>query len=182
MKKRLFFAFIFSLCVIGLGSNAFAEAKIGVVNFKECVDKSKQGMQEKNSFEALKTQMMESLEKADKELSDLASKLDDQDYVDGLSPAAEEELKLKFQQLSQEFAKYQNQYYQLLNQANYKMLQAMHLYVEKAAETIRKDKQLTAIFSQDSFFAFDEYLDITKDVIVKMDAEFEKENAHTHEA
>lgn len=178
MKKKFFIVFVIAAGALFLGNTqAFAEPTIGVVNFKECVEKSKQGAQEKNSFELLKSQMMETVEKAEKELTQIAEKLEDQDYMDGLSPAAEEELKVKFQQLSQEFSRYQNQYYQLLNQANYRMLQSLHTFVANAAETIRKEKSLLAVFNQDSFFAYEDYLDLTKDVIAKMDADFEKATA-----
>ncbi len=57
--------------------------------------------------------MSSTLEKTDKELEEMAKKLQDQDYMDGLSPTAENDLKQKFQTLSQEFSRYQNQYYQL---------------------------------------------------------------------
>lgn len=184
MKNNLMMKALFAAAVCFCGSTqAFTETQkaapenmhIGVVNFKECVEKSKQGIQEKNSFDMLKNQMMETLQKSEKELSDIAQKLEDQEYMDGLSPAAEEELKIKFQQLSQDYSRYQNQYYQLLNQANYRMLQSMHNSVAQAAEEVRKDKKLTAIYSQDSFFAYDDFLDQTELVIAKMNANHEKE-------
>ncbi len=175
MKKNLFILIITASALALGNAKAFAVAQIGIVNFKECVEKSKQGVQEKGSFEALKNQMMTTLEKSDKDIAELAAKLEDQDYMDGLSPVAEEELKMQFQQLSQEFSRYQNQYYQLLNQANYRMLQTLHTIVANAADQIRKDKNLIAVFNQDSFFAYDEYLDLTNDVISKMNAEFTEE-------
>ncbi|MCB1180992.1 MAG: OmpH family outer membrane protein [Chlamydiia bacterium] len=173
-KKTLLFLPVLALTFFG--GTLKANIKIGVVDFKKVVEKSKQGQQEKNAFEALKNQMMETLEKTDKELETLAEKLEDQDYMDGLSPAAEEELKLKFQQLSQEFARYQNQYYQMLNQANYRMLQSLHAVVAGAAEKVRKSKNLDAIFNQDSVFAFNELLNFTTDVIKQMDEGFDSEH------
>jgi outer membrane protein len=180
MKKWLLF-FIFACCMT-MGS-AFAEGlQIGFVNFKTCVEKSKQGQQEKNSFDALKNQMTETLEKAGKELQDLAQKLHDPDYMDGLSPAAEEELKKKFTILNQEFSRYQNQYYQLLNQANYKMLQVMHELVSGAAEKIREREKLIFIFNEESAFAYSPAFDYTTSVIQEMDKVFEKKEMNQHAA
>lgn len=50
------------------------ELKIGIVNVKTCVEKSRYGQDEKNTFDAMKKQMTESLEKSDKELQELAKK------------------------------------------------------------------------------------------------------------
>lgn len=157
--------------------SAFA-ADFGFINFKQCIEKSKQGVQEKNAFEALKKQLGESLQKTDKELEDLAKKLEDQDYMDGLSPTSEEELKQKFQALSQEFARYQNQYYQLLNQANLRMLQSMHDAVSNSAEYIRENKQLDFIFNEDSAFACAQSLNFTEEVISEMNKRFELSSGH----
>jgi len=163
--------------VLCVGKLAAAELNVGFVNFKTCVEKSKQGQQEKNAFEAMKNQMTETLEKTDKELEGIAKKLEDQDYMDGLSPAAEQELKQNFQVLSQDFSRYQNQYYQLLQQANYKMLQTMHDEVSFAAEQVREDKKLSLLLSEDSTFAYSASLDFTEEVIKQMDKQFEIENS-----
>ncbi len=178
MKK---FGTILAVAALALcaGKLAAADLSVGLVNFKVCVEKSKQGQQEKNAFEAMKNQMTSTLEKTDKELEAIAKKLEDQDYMDGLSPTAEEELKLKFQSLSQDFSRYQNQYYQLLNQANYKMLQTMHDEVSVAAEKVRAAKKLSLILSEESTFAYSPSLDYTQDVIKVMDKQFEAENSGT---
>lgn len=171
--------FLLAIGLIG-GPNLFgaetSPLNVGVVNFKVCVEKSKHGQQEKNAYEALKKQMSSMLEKAGKELEDIAKKLEDQDYMDGLSPAAEEELKQKYQTLSQDYSRYQNQYMQMLNQANYKVMQSLHLYVSKASENIAKSKNLPLVFSEESVFYYDSILDITQDVIAEMDRRFEIEH------
>lgn len=154
-----------------------ADLSVGFVNFKTCVEKSKQGQQERNAFEAMKKQMTETLEKTDKELAEIAKKLEDQDYMDGLSPGAEQELKNRFQGLSQDFARYQNQYYQLLNQANYKLIQTLHDEVSLAAEKVREKEKLALLFNEESTFAYLSSLDFTEEVIKEMDKQFEVENA-----
>lgn len=160
-----------------LGSKCFAsDLGVGFVNFKSCVEKSKSGQKEKTALESMRSQMTQTLEKTDKELEEIAKKLEDQDYMDSLSPTAEEELKAKFQNLSQDFARYQNQYYQLLNQANYKMLQLLHDEVSSASENVRVSKNLSLILNEDSIFAHVSVLDFTDEVIKEMDKHFETEN------
>jgi outer membrane protein len=155
------------------------ELKIGYVNVKTCIEKSKHGNDEKVAFEALKKQMTETLEKSDKELADLAKKLEDQDYLDSLSPAAEEELKGRFENLSQEFVRYQNQYYQLLQQANYRMLSSLHESISKASEDVRAKQKLTFILNQDSAFAASSAYDLTEAIIQAMNANYEKQKGNT---
>lgn len=172
--KKLFIL----LAMTGFACSKLVAADIGVgfVNFKTCIEQSKRGQQERNSLEALKKNMSEMLEKTNKELEEIAGKLQDQDYMDGLSPQAEEELKQKFQVLSQDFGRYQNQYYQLLNQANYKMLQAMHDEVSLAAEKIREKNKLALILNEDSTFAYSHSLDFTDAVVNEMNVLFDQDN------
>lgn len=174
---------ILTLAVYTLGYAALQaeELKMGFVNFKSCMEQSAQGKQEQGTFEALKKQMQESLEKTDKELNEIATKLQDQDYMDGLSPSAEEELKTRFQSLSQEFGRYQNQYYQILNQANFQMLQALHAQVSTAAEKVRQRKELALIMNEDSVFAFADSLDVTSEVVEEMDRRFALEHGDSDE-
>ena len=174
--KKLTSIFLIAAFVFCCGEVKAADLNIGFVNFKTCVEKSKQGQNEKNAFDALKKQMTEALEKTDKELEELATKLEDRDYMDGLSPTAEEELKHKFQTLSQEYARYQNQFYQLLNQANYKMLQSMHEEVSIAAEKVRGSNNLALLLNEDSAFAHIASLDFTLAVIDQMNKQFDVDN------
>ena len=174
--KKMLFSLLFVAGSIGNPSFAADDMNIGFINFKQCLELSKQGKQEKNAFEALKKQMSDTLEKAEKELTQLASKLEDKDYLDGLSPIAEEELKQKFQILSQDFQRYQNQFYQLLNQANYKMLQSMHDSVSSAAEAIRVKNKLGLVINEESAFAYSPSLDLTKATVEEMNRVFDLQN------
>lgn len=177
MKRIFILLTAVVICIVTGESHALAtEGNIGFINFKKCVENSKQGQHERKAFDALKAQMNETLEKADKELSILAKNLEDQDYLDGLSPKAEEELRQKFHTLSQDFSRYQNQYYQLLNQANYKMLQTMHDKVSAAAEIVRNRQSLSFIINEDSAFAFSTNLDFTTEAIKEMDKVFDLES------
>jgi len=174
MSKKYYFLAL--LCLLFCSAEAKETESVGFANFKKCIELSKQGLGEKNALEALKKQMNEALQKTDKELEETAKKLEDRDYMDGLSPTAEEELKQRFQLLSQEFTKYQNQCYQILNQANMRMLQSLHESVCTAAEVVRKKNQLKIILNEDSAFAWENTLDYTNTVVQEMDLQFELEN------
>lgn len=174
--KKFTTCFLIAALALCFGKVNAEDLNIGFVNFKTCIEKSKQGQHEKNAFEALKKQMTEALEKADKELDEIAKQLENQDHMDSLTPAAEEALKTKFQALSQEYARYQNQFYQLLNQANYKMLQTLHDEVGIAAEKVRDSNNLSLILNEDSAFAHVSSLDFTLAVIEQMNKQFDVEN------
>lgn len=171
---------LLSFCLLG-GVALAQEGQIGFVNFKSCIEKSRSGQQEKTAFEALKRQMSETLEKSGAELEVLAEQLEDKNFMDGLSPTAEEELKKKYQALTQELGRYQNQYYQLLNQANYRMLQVLHTQVSQAAEVVRAAHKLALIVNEDSTFAYEPSLNLTEAIIQEMDRTFDKEAAASEE-
>lgn len=174
MKKIV----VFALCLMAFSFQAAADdLKFGFVDPKTCIEKSKLGLQEKNNMEAMKKQMTESLEKSDKELADLEKKLTDQDYIDTLSPQAEQELQARFQTLGQEFQRNQNQYYQLLNQANYRMLHGLQEAIANASEVVRAKKNYILLFNRDSLFAAMPSLDETDAVMKEMDKNFDIENA-----
>lgn len=154
---------------------AAEQAKIGVVNFKMCVEQSQAGKKEQVQFESMKKQMEQVLEEKDKELNAIASKFNDADYMDSLSAEAEAELKHKFRNSNQEMSAMQNQYYQALNQANYKVMQGLHDLAAKAASTVAQKKGLTIVLGEESAFFVDNSLDISKDVIAQMDETFAKE-------
>lgn len=182
MKKwSLFSLKIIASALVCLSGQAFGQQKptysnqnpisIGIVNFKKCVEDSKLGKAEQAAFDNLKNQMASILEKTEKELEQLANKLNS-DAVDSMSPEAEEELKVKFQKLSVELNRYQNQYYQILNQANYRILNSLSTKVSEAAETVAKSKNLKVVFNEEACFFFDADLDLTKLVVAELDRNY----------
>ena len=150
------------------------DVKVGVVNFATCLSDSKYGKQEQANFESLNKQMGSLVEDTQKQLRELSDKFNDKDYLDGLSPEGEEELKVKFRTLNEELNRYQQQYYQVLNQANYKMVQTMQGHINQASEKIAVSKKLDAIGNKELFFYALPSLDVTADVIKKMDETFDQ--------
>lgn len=173
--------FFLTLALIGLCTSGFAasEAKgtVGVVNFTECMSNSKLGVQEQASFEALKTQMTSLLQDTEKQINEMGGKFNDPDYMDGLSPEAEEEMKNKFRVLNEEMNRHQNQYYQVLNQANMKIVQSMGAHIQEAAQTVAANQKLSMVMNKEACFYHTDSLDVTELVIAEMDKAFEQQKA-----
>jgi len=156
-------------------SESNAPIKIGVVNFKVCVEESKIGKQEQASFEAMKKQMESVVEEKEKVLGDLANKLNNPDELDLMSPEAETELKRKFRALSQEMSQLQSQFYQTLNQANFQVVQKISEMVTKASEKVAKALNLDLVLNDESCFFTKKDRDISPLVTKEMDRQFDEE-------
>lgn len=181
MKRHLILSLLASLCVCTAAFSAESSA-IGVVNFATCVSDSKLGKQEQASFETLKKQMATALEDTEKQLNDITAKFNDPDYIDGLSPEAEAELKTKFRTLSEELSRYQNQYYQVMNQANMRIIQTLTNAINAASEKIAKDKKFSLVINKDACFYCTPSTDVTALVVAEMDKGFKPETAETKPA
>lgn len=155
-------------------SNNQTSFKVGIVSFKTCVEQSKLGKQEQANFEALKKQMESVLAEKEKTMNEMASKFNDADYLDSLSPEAETELKRKFRALSQEITQQQNQYMQTLQQTNFKVVQKLQDQVTKSSEIIAKNDKIDLILNDEGSFYSSPNLNISNKVIALMDKEFDK--------
>lgn len=169
MKKLLLATALTAGSLFGADSTQ----KIGVVNFATCVTDSKYGQQEQNAFEAMKKQMSSLMEDTEKQLRELTDKLQDKDYLDGLSPEAEQELKNKYNTLSEELQRYQQQFYQVLQQTNYKLVQNIGNQINTASEKVAANKGIHAVINKEACFYYLPSLDVTSDVIKEMDKIFE---------
>jgi outer membrane protein len=121
----------------------------------------------------MKKQMTSIVEETEKQLNEISAKFNDPEYLDGLSPEAEEDLKNKFRALSEEMSQQQNQYYQVLNQANMRIIQTISNGINTAAERVAKDKKFTVIVNKDACFYFSPSLDVTPQVVSEMDKIFD---------
>lgn len=169
MKKVL----ITALCLPWL---LFAKEpmRIGIVNFATCLSDSKYGKQEQETFESLKKQMSTLIEDTDKQMRDISAKFNDPDYLDSLSPEAEEEMKKKFHSLNEEMQQYQSQFYQVMNQANMKVVQIMNSHIGEASEKVAKAKKLDLILNKETAFYYESSMDVTSLVISEMDREHDR--------
>lgn len=185
MKKLRYF--ILSLATVTLMGSAVAQAadakfeqtkplRIALVNFKTCVEKSKMGQKEQANFDAMKKQMENILREKEKALTEVATKFNDIDYLDSLSPEAEAELKKQYRSLNQEFTQQQNQFYQSLSQTNVAVIQKLTDAVTKATSQVAKQNQIDLVLSEDSAFYAAPAIDISNLIVVVLDEMFEKES------
>lgn len=154
-----------------------AYARDAVVNFATCVTESKIGKKEQENLENLRKQFTSMIEDSEKQLKEIAEKFEDADYLDSLSPKAEEELKIKYQALNEDLARYQNQYYQVLNQANYQLIQKMSNYISNAAEKVAQKHEYNYVINKEACFYYNPDMDITDTIIDIMDKDFDLESA-----
>lgn len=148
--------------------------KIGIVDFRYCVENSKLGKQEQAAFEAMKKKMEAVLDEKEKELNDLAEKLNDPDQLDLMSPEAETELKRKFRGQNQEISQLQSQCYQSLNQTNMKVIQDLAESIGEASDRLAKEENYDILSNSESIFSYNDDLDVSKKIVIKMDQIFDK--------
>lgn len=167
-----------TLC-LSLLSTLLVAGEYGIVNFNTCLAESKKGKQEQTSFEELKKQFGSIMEEKEKQFNEISQKLNDQEYMDGLSPEAEGELKTQYSAVVDEMNRYQNQYYQLVQQANMRIMQQVGQEASQAAEKVAKDKKLFMVINKDACFYYNADFDITQAVISEMDKRFEANNKNS---
>lgn len=164
--------------VLGLSSSISAEeskSTVGSVNFVSCITESKTGKKEQENLENIRKQLSSVIEDTEKELKEIAAKFEDTEYLDSLSPKAEEELRAKFQSLQDDLGRHQNQFYQTLNFFNQQMIQKIGSSIAKAAEKIAIDNNLDYVINKEACFYIRSNLDVTTNVISEMDKLFELE-------
>lgn len=158
------------------GSATGAENPVfGVVNFETCFTDSKMGKKEQENMESMRKQVAALMEGKEKELKEIAAKFEDSEYLDSLSPKAEEEMKNRFQSLQEELGQSQNQYYQIMQHAQYTLIHKLNDSITKAAEKIAQEKSLDYVLNKNVCYYIRPDLDVTTSVIAEMDSAFELE-------
>jgi outer membrane protein len=157
----------------GITSVCAAEASSVVVNFSTCITDSKYGKKEQENFESLRKQLSGLIEDTEKEIKDISAKFEDSEYLDSLSPKAEEELKARFQTLNEDLSRYQGQFYQVMQQDNMQLIHKMSSQIARASEKIAKEKKIDYVINKEACFYFKPELDLTQQVISEMDKNFE---------
>ncbi len=180
MKKKHLLTSAVVFASLFLTAPSFASdkvASIGVVDFAKCIMESKHGKKEQENYESLKTRMQKAVEDLDTQMSETANKLQDKDLLDSLSPEAEQELRIKFQTLGEEMQRYQGQFYQVMQQANMKLMQSMHELIENASHEVGQSNKLTLIINKDAAFHFSPALEVTDKIIGELNKKFDKESS-----
>lgn len=165
---------IAGLIAAGSLNAADASSKVGIVNFANCLTDSKYGKEEQSQFESTRKRMASLVEDTEKQLRDISDKLNDKDFLDGLSPEAEQELKVKFRGLNEDLSRYQQQFYSVMNQSQMQLLQTIQSYINEASEKVASSKNLNMVMNKDLCFFHAPSLDVTADVIKEMDKSFDQ--------
>jgi len=159
------------------GNGDSSVSNVGVVNFREAIEQSKFGKQEQTSFEAMQNQMMGQMEATQKELQEIVGKLQDREYLDGISPEAEQQLQMKGQQLSQTLEAQRQQFQAILQQAQVKMIQLLSNQVKRASELVAQKQGLDLVLQEEAAFYFQPSFDVTDNVVAEMNTIFDKEES-----
>ena len=146
-----------------------------VVDFSKCYSESSYGKREQESNNQMKEQMEKAIQELNAQLTETSSKLNDEFVRDSLSPEAEKELQDKMQTLSGELQRYQQQYYYMMQQANYKTMNVMAEQIKKAAKLVAEKKGYALVMNKDQVFHYTENLDVTESVITELDSMFKAE-------
>lgn len=176
MKKRKMFTLLMTLFCLSSLKGGAAEIPYGIVNFGSCITESQYGKQEQASFDKIREQMTILVTDVEKQLNEIATKFQDPEFIDSLSPEAEQEMKSRFQSLNEELNRSQNQYMQVMQQANMRLMQNMSGHVSKASEVVAKKKKLPMVVREEVCFFFDPSFDVTPSVIEEMDKDYSKES------
>lgn len=170
MKKLLVLLFAGQLM-----AGDFTPKTVAIVNFTSCVTDSKYGKYEQEQLENIRKQYSTLIEEKEKEIKELAGKFEDQDYMDGLSPEAQQEKSAEYQTKNEEHNRLQSQLYQILQQANYFFIQRMSQNISKASKKIAEVQKIDIVVNREAIFYFEPKLDITTAVLTEMDKNFEED-------
>ena len=181
MKRHTFFLPILASLFFFLTSAQAHVNSAGIVNFSTCITESKYGKQEQEAFDDVRTKITSIMQDLDGQFRDIVTKLNDPEFVDSLSPEKEHEMQAHAQSLQEELGRYQQQYYQVMNQANMHLIQMMTNHVSHASELIAKKEKFSVVLNKEACFYYEPKQDITAAVIAEMDKNFEKD-AKAHKA
>lgn len=164
-----------TLAALLMAAPTFAadEQLIGVVNFGSCMTESKAGKKEQENLESIRKEIVSRAQETEKELQEIRVKFEDPEFLDGLSPKAEEELQAKKASLEQDLARFDQQYSQVMQYSQYQMAQKLIGDIAKAAEQVAADKNLSYVLSREACFYVRSDLDVTQNVIQAMDSNYE---------
>lgn len=176
MMKKLFCFVCFTL--LATPTQYFAEtsvetqSEIGVVNLQRCLEESLLGKKEQEELDRIKKRFSKSIGKLEEELKSMYSKLQDEEYMEGLSQTASDELRKDFEEKTGEYQVLMSQYQQELNQRHVKRLQKVFDEVKKASQIVRQKKNLSLILNEEVVLAAPN-ADQTEAIIKILDESFE---------
>ena len=146
--------------------------KYGVVNFRRCIEETKTGQKEEQSFNQMKTELTAMAEGREKEIQEIMAKLQDSDFIDSISPEEEQKLKQEFAMKNQEMRMFENQFYQTMNQANFQLLHKIRQEAQSASAKVGEKEGVLLIVDEETCFFAHPALNLTDSIIAQMNDDF----------
>lgn len=168
-------------CLLLTGA-APALAATGIVNPTSCMEKSKFASAKREEIETFGKELQVKLESLHKEYKEVEDKLKNTEYVDSITPEAEKALENEKAAKAQKLGMAQSEFSQMMQQKQMEFYQALQENIGEASQQIAQEKKLDNIASKDLFFFFDQKLDVTDEVISKMDELFEQKEFEAKKA
>ena len=176
MNKKLFLLF----AIAGLTSSqaAFgdtAPGAPGVVNFQTCMEKAKIAQDKRRELEGFDKQFRVKIDEIQKRCKEIDDKLNNVEYVDSITAEAEENLKKERQAEMQKLMGTQNEFQQIMQQQQMAFSQSFMISLGDAAKKVAKEKGLSHVIAKEACLYYEDNLDLTEDVISKINALYDKQ-------
>jgi outer membrane protein len=146
-----------------------AHADFGYVDFSRVLQNSSRAKQEEKSLQALQKELEDQVTKVEKEITQLAERLQDPDYIDSLSQEAEQEQKARLRMMTEDRMRLIQQVTQRFQQAQQQILQTLGGMVAQASAEVAKTKRLNGVLNREAFFFADPAMDCTDAVTTLLD-------------
>lgn len=147
-----------------------ASSSFGVVNAQPCFTESKPALKTQQLIDSLVEKTNDTLKEFDQKVTELDGKLNDQHYLDGLTPEANKQLKQSYEKALQDRETARAQLQQQHSQTHVSLVQDLIAKINLASEKVAKSKNLSIILSSDSITYFDPSIDQTADIMKELNA------------
>ena len=144
-------------------------------DFRRCFMESDLGKREQERLQDMQQQMEKSIQDLSAQIKEVQEKLANEDTLDSMSEEAVANLKKEQETLMGEMQRYQMQFPQIIQQAQSQSIFAVREKANKAAKELAQEKKYSAVLNEEQAFFFEEKLDVTDQVISKLNAQFEKD-------
>ncbi len=144
-------------------------------DFRRCFMESEFGKKEQENLQEMQKQMEKSIGDLSAQIKEVQDKLANEDVLDSLSEEAVANLKTQQDTLMGEMQRYQMQFPQIVQQAQSQSVFAVREKAKEAAKELAAEKKYSAVLNEDQAFFFEAKLDVTDEVIKKLNAKFEQE-------
>lgn len=159
-------------------SGITAEESSPVIRFfnaEKCVRESKYGIEMQSSLEESQKQIVKMIEDINSQIEDIDAKLGDKDFLDGLSPEGEEDLKSEKEELTQRVQAIQAQASQRMQFEQQTALMAIEENLTDATSKYAPEHNIDALVLSQVALYYKKDFDVTSDLIVLLDKKYDAE-------